>query len=79
MTKSQADKILVKSLFESGGSLTAMKWDSGRYTWKGSQRAHMAASADELNSMADERIKAIWFERRKDSDGIYCQVMCLTK
>jgi hypothetical protein len=77
VTKSQADKILVDSLFRQTGSLTPIKFDSGKYKWLGSQRAHMKHSQDEIERKAGKDIEAVWFERRKDSDGVYCQVMCL--
>ena len=78
-TKSKADKILVNSLFDASVSYSPVKYDIGKYKWLGSQKAHINAFSAELEAKAGAHIKAIWFERRTDTYGAYCQIMCLTK
>ena len=75
LKKSEADAMLVASVFDRKGSLTPVKYDSGKYKWLGSQQAHIDASASELEKRGGA--VAVWFERRADESGPYCQVMAL--
>lgn len=77
MTKRQADAMLVDSVFNPEGSLTPIKYDCGKYKWLGSQRAHIEQSGEEINKKASDCVRAVWFERRSDQYGAYCQIMCL--
>lgn len=81
MTKQKALNIHLNSLFvNSGGTLTRMKFDKGKYKWLGSQKEHIKQfqSSENAKSIEDNPwIKVIYFERCKDKNGVYCQVMCI--
>lgn len=80
MTKSEADKILVESLFDADGTLTPQNYDGGKYKWLGSQKAHIDRSKEEIEAFVARHwveVRAVWFERRSDGEGVYCQVRCL--
>jgi hypothetical protein len=81
ITKRKADKLLVESLFNPGGSLTPIKYCTGKYNWLGSQKACIAHYGEKLKEQLAKKdhVKAVWFERRTDSDGVYCQIMCLAQ
>lgn len=74
MTKREANKVLVDSLF-SEKTLTPMRYDSGKYEWLGSQAAHIERSKNETFG---DHIRAIWFQRTTDEDGVFCAVWCLS-
>lgn len=71
-TKHQADKILVESLFKpvNGRTLRRFRFDSAKY------KPELSCIGRELD--VDEHIFAVWPEHRKDSDGPYTRLMCLT-
>jgi len=74
ISKSDANKVLVNSLFEpvNGHTLSIGKFDGGKYEWKGSQKAYMGKEVPDLRG-----IHAVYVERRQDSDGPYAQIMCI--
>lgn len=67
-TRSDAMKVA-----EANPSAIRMKYDSGKYTWHGSQ-AHYVGREEKVS----DEILALWVERRTDSNGPYAQVMCYT-
>ena len=71
-TKAQADKVLVNSLFQpvNGKTLTAMKYDSGKY------RADQSYVGREVEVSGN--IHALYVVKRKDADGQYAQIMCVS-
>lgn len=76
MKKRAAEKLLYRSLY-----LSRMKFDYGKYKWPGSQQKAIEMYGPEIEERASNRkhIVAVWFERRTDCGGPYCQIMCLTK
>jgi len=72
VTKAQADKVLVDSLFNpvNGQTLRVEKYDCAKY------RADRNFIGREIDN-ASNRIKAIYPVRRRDSDGAYVQLMCV--
>ena len=74
MTKREADKLLVDSLF-SGKTLTTLRYDLGKYEWLGSQAAHIEKAKNE--TFGDD-VRAVWFEKTTDTDGVFCAVWCLS-
>lgn len=73
ITKKQADKILVDSLFNpiNNHTLNTIKYDCGKY------KSAPKEFVGRLVQVKPE-IKAIYPVRRKDKDGAYTQLMCLT-
>ena len=69
-TKSQADKVLVNSLFApvNGSTLNKEKLCTGKY------QASIKGRALEVS----DHIHAVWAEKRRDSDGEYFALLCLT-
>lgn len=69
-TRAQADKALTDSLFKpvNGKTLTRMRYDMGKYSNNLKGRTF-----DVLDNVV-----AIWTEKRKDSDGPYWAIFCLT-
>lgn len=73
ITKKQADEMLVNSLFKpvNGKTLSIMKYDCGKY--KGTPKEFIGKYAQPtINTYA------IYPISRKDKDGRYTQLMCLT-
>ena len=72
-TKSQADKILVESLFVpvNGKTLTPQRFDRGKY------KAETPFVGREV-SVADD-VFALWMETRRDSDGSYKALFCISQ
>lgn len=70
VTKRQADKMLVGSLFQpvNGSTLTKMRYDLGKY--KNPARVGMECEVS-------DHTMALWSEKRKDSDGPYHALFCL--
>lgn len=70
VTKREADKILVASLFNAGGTLSVMRFDGGKYKGKPSDYVgrEVSASAD---------VKAIYPHAGRDSDGPYVALSCI--
>jgi hypothetical protein len=69
-TKAQADKTLTASLFKpvNGKTLSRMRYDMGKYG--NNMKGKTVEVAD--------NVMALWTEKRKDSDGAYWAVFCLT-
>ena len=74
-TKSAAMKLMAEMKVHpvSKEPLRKMKYDNGKYTWKG-QKEHQASEPE----CVDSGTMALWVEQRKDQYGTYCQVMCIT-
>jgi hypothetical protein len=71
ISKRKANAMLVDSLFNAGGTLTATKLCSGKYaTGKFPVGREIEVS---------ENIVAVWAENRKDSCGPYVSLYCLCK
>lgn len=74
VSKSQADKILVESLFRPGGTLNVEKFDNGKYKWYGSAKHYIGKDVPDLKN-----VHAVYVERRQDASGPYAQLMCITE
>jgi len=70
-TKRKADNLLVESLFSPGGTLTRVKYCSGKY------KAGAFPAGREVE--VSDHVKAIWSEARKDSHGPYVTLYCLVE
>ena len=72
ISKAKANKLQVQSLFTpiNGGTLTAIKYDGGKYK----PSSFPIGREVEVN----ENVHAIWSESRRDSDGAYAVLYCLT-
>ena len=70
-TKSQADGILIDSLFKAGGTLQAMRLDMGKY------KADVSLIGREVQCSDD--VHAIYQVSKRDSDGPYRALMCICK
>jgi hypothetical protein len=73
-SKKKAMDILINSLFQADETLNKAKYDNGKYVWSGSQKDYIGKEIDDLNGS----VKAAYVERRSDTDGPYCQVMCVS-
>jgi hypothetical protein len=71
-TKRQADKILVESLFNPGGTLTPSRYDLGKY--KPDPEKPFVGRSIEVS----DNVSALWTEKRRDSDGPYVAVFSLS-
>ena len=71
ITKRAADKMLVESLFQpvNGATLTRMRYDMGKYK----PGSYIGREVD-----CSENVRAIFPEARRDSDGPYVALFCLT-
>jgi len=71
-TKTQANKILLDSLFNpvNGKTLNRMKYCTGKYK-PGSYIGRELEVSDEVH--------ALFTESRKDSNGHYVRIMCITE
>lgn len=71
-TKTQADKMLLNSLFQpvNGRTLSVCKLDRGKYK----PQSFVGRDVE-----VDARVHAVYMVRRKDSDGPYMQAMCVTE
>ena len=74
ISKAQADKILVNSLFKpvNGKTLSIGKFDSGKYQWHGSAKHYVGRDVPDIKG-----VHAVYCVRRQDSDGPYAQLMCV--
>ena len=70
-TKRKADSLLIESLFNPGGTLTRVKYCSGKYK----TGAFPAGREIEVS----DHVKAVWSEARKDSCGPYVTLYCLVE
>ena len=68
-TKSQAEKILVSSLFKAGNTLQVMRFDMGKY------KADVSLLGREVKCSDD--VHAIYQVTRRDSHGPYRALMCV--
>lgn len=68
---SKKDASKVKQLFP---HLVCMKYDGGKYKWSGTSSEYIGREINKTSS-----VKAVWVERRQDSDGPYAQLMCYTE
>jgi hypothetical protein len=73
ITRRQALSRLADSLFRSGGTLSPFPLDTGKYKWYGSESSYIGREVD-----ASDSVDCVYVERRQDSDGVYCRVMCMT-
>lgn len=72
--RSEALKRLASSRTPSGRlALCPCPYDTGKYKWEGSEEPYIGREQE----VADD-IDCLYVERRQDSDGAYCRVMCLT-
>ena len=71
-TKAQADKVLVESLFKpvNGKTLRRFAFCTGHYKPGSYVGKEVTADADS--------VYALWVERRRDNDGPYVTLRCLT-
>lgn len=69
-TKAQAKRKQVESLFNpvNGGTLTAMRWDRGAY------RNNLRGREVDV----PPHIHAMWTEKRRDADGEYFALFCMS-
>lgn len=74
VSKREANKILVASLFKAGGTLNVNRFDCGKYKWHGSQSHYIGKDVPDLKG-----VKAVYVERRQDSDGPYAAIMCISE
>lgn len=74
VTKREADKILVNSLFKpvNGSTLNVRKFDNGKYEWTGKAKDYVGREVSDIKG-----VHAVYPERRQDKDGAYCQLMCI--
>jgi len=72
-TKAQADKILVNSLFQpvNGKTLNHGKYDGGKY------KAGVSFIGREVE--VSDGVHALYMVKRKDADGPYQQIMCVSE
>jgi hypothetical protein len=68
-TKSQADSVLVDSLFKAGGTLQTMRFDMGKY------KADVSLIGREVQCSDD--VYAVYQVSRRDTDGPYRALMCV--
>jgi hypothetical protein len=68
-TKSQADSVLVESLFKAGETLQTMRFDMGKY------KAYVSLIGREVQCSDD--VYAIYQVSRRDGDGPYRALMCV--
>ena len=68
-TKSQADSVLVNSLFKAGRTLQTMRLDMGKY------RADVSLIGREVQCSDD--VYAVYQVSRRDGDGPYRALMCV--
>jgi hypothetical protein len=70
ITKSQANKMLIDSLFQKGGTLNKVRLCMGKYS----------ADKSVIGKMVDvaENVVAVFPETRKDVNGNYLAIFCLT-
>ena len=68
-TKSQADSVLVESLFRAGGTLRTMRFDMGKY------KADISLIGREVRCSDD--VYAVYQVSRRDGDGPYRALMCV--
>ena len=68
-TKSQADSVLVNSLFKAGGTLQVMRFDLGKY------KAEVSLVGREVQCSDD--VYAIYQVSRRDGNGPYRALMCV--
>jgi len=73
-TKRKANSLIIESLFKDKKTLTAMKYDNGKYEWTGKASDYIGK---DVPNCSDD-VKAVWVERRSNSNGVYAQVMCAT-
>lgn len=74
ITKTQADKLILNSLFVpvNGGTLIKKRFDLGKYN------NNLVGKNNEIaDSMPS--VKALFTERRKDKDGVYYALFCLVE
>lgn len=71
VTKSQADSVLVDSLFRAGGTLQTMRFDMGKY------KADVSLIGREVQASDD--VFAVYQVSRRDGDGPYRALMCVCK
>ena len=72
-TKTQADKILVDSLFHpvNGRTLSVMKYSAGKYRAESSYIGRVVEVSDDVH--------ALYVVKGRDSDGAFVRVMCVTE
>jgi hypothetical protein len=76
ISKKQAMEILTDSLFTpiNGNSLNVEKFDSGKYDWTGKAANYIGKQVQDIDG-----VHAVYAERRKDIDGAYTQLMCISE
>jgi len=76
VSKKEADKTLVNSLFKpvNGHTLNVSKFDNGKYEWTGKAKDYIGKEVIDIPG-----VYAVYPERRKDKDGSYCQLMCISE
>ena len=50
------------------------KYCAGKYHWDGSAKRYIGTTVERVS----DEVKAIWVERRSDTDGPYACMMCIT-
>jgi hypothetical protein len=68
-SKRKADRMLIESLFNTGGTLTKIKLSGGKY------KAGAFPIGREIE--VGSHVKAVWSESRSDSHGKYSVLYCL--
>ena len=71
VTKREADKILVDSLFRGGRTLMTEKFDNGKY------RVDQSYIGRDVHDLPG--VHAVYAERRRDADGPYIRLMSISE
>ena len=74
VSKREADKILVNSLFQpiNGKTLSRGVFDAGKYAWTGKASDYAGKEVIDIKG-----VHAVYVERRVDSDGPYAALLSI--
>lgn len=70
-TKAKANRVQVDSLFSQGGTLSRMKYCTGKF-----KPGSMPVGRE---FQVNDDVFALWAESRKDNDGPYISLFCMAK
>jgi hypothetical protein len=74
LTKRQAESAILNSLFQAGGTLACLpkeRLDRGKYK--------DTIFGKEVPPHLKDRVHLVWAERRKDKDGPYFALFCISR
>lgn len=74
ISKLDAHKILVESLFKVGGTACISKFDKGKYEWTGKAKDYIGKEVIDIPG-----VLAVYVERRQNEDGPYACLMSITE